>query len=58
MATASFKANQRLGRRGQIVSYDIYLAVFVFLILFGAMYLLWQGNLQHLDRERRELEMK
>ncbi|HIH16875.1 MAG TPA: hypothetical protein HA252_05720 [Candidatus Diapherotrites archaeon] len=58
MATASFKANQRLGRRGQIVSYDIYLAVFVFLILFGAMYLLWQGNLKHLDRERRILEMK
>lgn len=40
------------------MSYDIYLAVFVFLILFGAMYLLWQGNLRHLDRERKVLEMK
>ncbi len=52
------KSSEAGGQRGQIVSYDIYLAVFVFLLLFGAMYLLWQGNLRQLDRERKLMEMK
>ena len=52
------KSSKAQGQRGQVVSYDIYLAVFVFLLLFGAMYLLWQGNLRQLDRERKLMEMK